>query len=353
VCTDELTAFRMADWLAGAVDGYGDLAWFEEQGTIAMSGLLLAAAMTGATLAEVYQWTQRRGHERALAALAEHGNPQLHAAVRVLLEDTRTAASIRTTIARALKWAVIPQLAAAVDRGGTFNAREFALEGGTLHLIAGGDGRSVITPLLRALASYVHYEAGLAGSRTEAGRLDPPLLMAMDEVAQICPVDLPSMLADSAGKGIRFVTVGHSLAKLEERYGRDGAANIWAISGVKMLLRGITEPQTLEDVSRVCGTLGDADDSTVRIVPPDVLRRLPKHTGLVINMDLSPAIVRVSRAWKRRSVRRLIPAPLLLPVQRTGEAEVPELIELPAEAAAPIPSVNGSGPLAGTGDGRR
>ncbi len=349
VCRDELTAYRVADWLAGAVDGYGDLAWFEEQGTTALAGLLLAAAMTGATLAEVYQWTQRRGHERALAALAEFGNPQLHAAARALMEDTRTAASIRTTIARALKWAVIPQLAAAVDRSGSFSAREFALEGGTLHLIAGGDGRSVITPLLRALASYVHYEAGLAGSRTAAGRLDPPLLMAMDEVAQVCPVDLPSMLADSAGKGIRFVTVGHSLAKLEERYGRDGAANIWAISGVKFLLRGITEPQTLEDVSRVCGTLGDDDDSTVRIVPPDVLRRLPKHTALVINMDLSPAIVRVSRAWKRRGVRRAAVAPL----PRAAAAEVPEMLELPADVIAPIPSVNGSGPLAGAGDGRR
>ena len=160
----------------------------------------------------------------------------------------------------------------------------------------------MITPLLRALASFVHFEAGLAGSRTEAGRLDPPLLMAMDEVAQVCPVDLPSMLADSAGKGIVFVTVAHSLAKLEERYGEDGAANIWAISGVKMLLRGITEPQTLEDVSRVCGTLGDEDDDRLRIVPPDVLRRLPKHSALVINMDLCPVIVRVSRAWKRRSV---------------------------------------------------
>jgi hypothetical protein len=351
VCTDELTAYKMADWLAGGTEGYGDLVWFEEQGTIAMSGLLLAAAMTGATLADVYQWCQRRGHERALAALAAHGNPQLHAAVRALMEETRTAASIRTTIARALKWAVIPQLAAVVDRRGTFSARAFALEGGTLHLIASGDSRSVITPLLRALASHVHYTAGLAGSRTEAGRLDPPLLMAMDEVAQVCPVDLPSMLADSAGKGITFVTVAHSLAKLEERYGKDGAANIWAISGVKALLRGITEPQTLEDVSRVCGTLGDEDDDRVRIVPPDVLRRLPKHSALVINMDLSPVIVRVSRAWKRRGARR--PAPLLLPLQRTGEADEHELIELPADAVAPVPAVNGSARPAGTGGERR
>ena len=321
VCTDELMAFKMADWLAGDTPGYGDLSWFEEQGTMGMSGLLLAAAKTGATVAEVYQWVQRRGHDHALAVLAGHGNPQLHAVVRSLMEDNRTAASVRSTIARALKWAVIPQLAAAADRDGGFSAREFALYGGTLHLIASGDSRSIITPLMRALACFVHYEAGLAGSRTMHGRLDPPLLMAMDEVAQVCPVPLPDMLADSAGKGVVFVTVAHSLAKLKERYGDEGAAGIWAISGVKLLLRGITEPETLEDVSRVCGTLGEDDDDKVRIVPPDVLRRLPKHCALVINMDQSPAIVRVARAWKRRSVRRLarqapaLPAPWEIPAE--------------------------------------
>ena len=307
----------MADWLAGDTPGYGDLSWFEEQGTMGMSGLLLAAARTGATLADVYQWTQRRGHERALAALAEYGNPQLHAAVRALMEDNRTAASRPDDDRPGAEVGGHP----AAGRGrrparhGSMPASS-RLYGGTLHLIASGDSQSVITPLLRALASYVHYTAGLAGSRTAAGRLDPPLLMAMDEVAQVCPVDLPSMLADSAGKGISFVTVGHSMAKLEERYDEEGAANIWAISGVKMLLRGITEPQTLEDVSRVCGTLGDEDDEKTRIVPPDVLRRLPKHTALVINMDLAPAIVRVSRAWKRRSVRRLARQVPVLPVPR-------------------------------------
>jgi hypothetical protein len=342
VCTDELMAHKMADWLAGDTPGYGDLSWFEEQGTMGMSGLLLAAAKTGAPLAEVYQWVQRRGHDRALAVLAGHGNPQLHAVVRSLMEDNRTAASVRSTIARALKWAVIPQLAAAAARDGRFSAREFALFGGTLHLIASGDSRSIITPLMRALACFVHYEAGLAGSRTVHGRLDPPLLMAMDEVAQVCPVPLPDMLADSAGKGVVFVTVSHSLAKLKERYGDEGAAGIWAISGVKMLLRGITEPETLEDVSRVCGTLGEEDDDKVRIVPPDVLRRLPKHCALVINMDLAPAVVRVSRAWKRRSVRRLARQVPVLPAPREIPAD--DLVSWtgPEPGAVPV-SANGHG----------
>jgi hypothetical protein len=316
VCADELMAYRMADWLAGSTPGYGDLAWFEEQGTMGLAGLLLAAARTGADLAEVYRWAQRWGHERALAALAAYGNDELQSVVRALMEDNRTAASVRATIARALKWAAIPQLAAAVARGGTFDVDRFLLHGGTLHMIASGDSSSVITPLFRALASYIHHRAGLLGSRSPDGRLDPPLLMAMDEAAQVCPVALPSMLADSAGKGIAIITVAHSIAKLEERYGKDGAAAIWNLSGVKILLRGITESQVMEDIDRVCGALGDDEAERARIVPPEVLRCLPKKCALVIDMDLRPVVVRVRAAWKRRDFRklnRLAGRPVILP----------------------------------------
>jgi hypothetical protein len=309
VCADEMMAYRMAGWLAGSTPGYGDLAWFEEQGTMGLSGLVLAAARTGADLAEVYRWAQRRGHERALAALAAYGNEELFSVVRSLMEENRTAASVRATIARALKWAAIPQLAAAVARGGTFDVDRFLLEGGTLHLIASGDSSSVITPLFRALASYVHHRAGLLGSRSPGGRLDPPLLMAMDEAAQVCPVDLPSMLADSAGKGICIVTVAHGIAKLEERYGKEGAAAIWNLSGVKVLLRGITEAQVLDDVDRVAGALGDGEAERARIVPPEVLRCLPRHRALVIDMDLRPVVVRVRAAWERRDFRKLARTP--------------------------------------------
>ena len=60
----------------------------------------------------------------------------------------------------------------------------------------------------------IHYIAALAGSRQPGGRLDPPLLMALDEVTQICPVPVPSWLADSGGKGIQILTVAHGEAQL-------------------------------------------------------------------------------------------------------------------------------------------
>ena len=57
----------------------------------------------------------------------------------------------------------------------------------------------------------MHYEAGLAGSKGRHQRLDPPLLMALDEVTQVCPIDLPVMLSDSAGKGVLITAVCHSV----------------------------------------------------------------------------------------------------------------------------------------------
>jgi hypothetical protein len=76
-------------------------------------------------------------------------------------------------------------------------------ESGTLYLIAETRGEDApVAPLFACLATEIHYIAALAGSLLPGGRLDPPLLKALDEVTHICPVPVPSWLADSGGKGI-------------------------------------------------------------------------------------------------------------------------------------------------------
>ncbi len=179
-------------------------------------------------------------------------------------------------------------------------------------MIASGDEDSPVTPLFRALASYVHYQAGLIGTRTRAGRLDPPLLMALDEVAVICPVDLPAMLADAAGKGILIMPVVHGVSQLEDRWGKAGGATIWATCGTKVLLPGISDADTLENVSKLCGSITTGgrrrSDRAVRVVPPELLRTLPDWHALVVRMNLSPS-------WSQgppglEAARAPIPAPL-------------------------------------------
>jgi type IV secretory pathway TraG/TraD family ATPase VirD4 len=77
--------------------------------------------------------------------------------------------------------------------------------------------------------------------------------MALDEVTQICPVPVPSWLADSGGKGIEIIVVAHGEAQLRSRWGADGARVIMDTSGAKIWLPGISDPDALETASMLCG----------------------------------------------------------------------------------------------------
>ena len=359
-CADLVMARRMAAWLTGGSkgSGHGNIEWFEQKGEVALAGLLFAAAVSGATITDVFRWVQLDGHQAAIEALAEHGTPEMLAVVRRMLADNRTAGSVRDTVELSLAWAAIPALAEAVTPlpgDVTFDVDRFALGRGTLYMIASGDEDSPLTPLFRALASFVHYQAGLTGTRARSGRLDPPLLMALDEVAVICPIDLPAMLADAAGKGILIMPVVHGVSQLEDKWGKAGGATIWATCGTKLLLPGISDADTLESVSKLCGSVtttivmdGKPERITARVVPPELLRTLPDWHALVVRMNLSPAVVRVRPVWKRPErrfpLRYLRPRPSLVAFPARPLALPPLLDELPGLEDLVPTAWNGDGP---------
>ncbi|MGH8917826.1 MAG: TraM recognition domain-containing protein [Actinomycetes bacterium] len=186
-----------------------------------------------------------------------------------------------------------------------------------------------------------------------------------DELAVICPVDLPAMLADSAGKGILIVAVAHARSQLAKRWGEDGEKTIWALTGTKMLLPGISDAATLNDVSDLCGSvvLGHDDVNPVPVVPPDLLRKLPNGRALVIRTNLFPVIVKFRPAWKRLSYRLGRRAPAYMPapglpvpeargaVAGTMPLELPERSAEPApEAAFPFAGALSHSHLTGSGD---
>ena len=189
----------------------------------------------------------------------------------------------------------------------------------TLYMIGAGRDEAPIAPLFRAFAEYVHARAAFVGSLQPHGRLDPPMLMALDEVTQICPVPLPLWMADSAGKGILIVAVCHGLAQLEARWDSAGARAIWDTAGIKVILGGVTDPDTLDRLSRLCGEIAlrthsrtrDEDGrrartvtyQPVRVLPPELLRTLPEWRALVVRGNLSPVVVRLRMAWRRHDYR--------------------------------------------------
>jgi type IV secretion system protein VirD4 len=332
-CTDVVMARRIAGWLTSAVGGSGNkgnIEWFEKKGDVALASLLFAAAVSGRTITDVYRWVQLDGHEMALNVLRNHpdSTPEMLAVVkRALDKDSRTSGSVRDTMDLSLSWAVIPQLAAAATpaQGAGFDIRRFLSQRGTLYMIASGDEDSPLTPLFSAFVSFVHYAAGLEGSLARHGRLDPPLWLGLDEVTTICPVALPVMLSDSAGKGILITAVAHGMSQLEERWGEHGGKTVWACCGTKIILQGVSDAAMLEDLSALCGTvkLGADDGESVRVVPSDLIRTLPDWRALVIRMNLFPVVVKIRPAWKRRKIRRFTRrAGAYVPPARSGLAEL-------------------------------
>lgn len=355
-CKDLVMARRMASWLKLPGIG-GDLQWFQQKGEVALMGLLWAAAVGGYSVTDVYEWVQLHGHAACLQILAEHpgSTRQMYAVCKRMFEENRTSGSIRDTIDLLLAWAILPGLAAAVTpaQGQGFSAEDFTSRCGTVYLIASGDDDSPVTPLFRALASWVHYEAGLVGSKQRYRRLDPPLLMALDEVTQTCPVDLPGMLSDSAGRGVLLMPVCHSVSQLEGRWGKHGADTIWSTCGTKVLLGSISDPDTLEHASKLCGTVKH-DGGREPTVPPELLRMLPDWRALVIRMNLNPVVVKIRPAWRRlpyRLGRHPLPVPAI-----TAVPDFPSLPEmrLPESASAPATAASNGhggkpGPLAKVG----
>ena len=362
-CKDLVMARRMASWLKVPEIG-GDLQWFQQKGDVALAGMLWAAAVTGRSILDVYEWVQLHGHQTCLEILATHpgSSRQMFAVAKRMFEENRTSGSIRDTIDLTLSWAILPGLAEAVTPGpgSGFSAADFTTSCGTLYLIASGDDDSPVTPLFRALASWVHYEAGLAGSKGPHRRLDPPLLMALDEVTQVCPVDLPVMLSDSAGKGVLITAVCHSVSQLEGRWGKHGADTIWSTCGTKVLLGSISDPDTLDRASKLCGTTHHGD-SKEPVVPPELLRMLPDWRALVIRMNLSPVVVKVRPAWRRmgyRLGRCPLPVPVIIrpslpqwlaPALGTGEDELAAWAELADSPATRNGHGGTPGPLAKVG----
>ena len=319
-CQDPATAIRRADAFAASVSqrGVEDASFWAGKASDYLRAYFFAAAVACLDLRHVARWVTGGGTEPEQILNGVPGPGEQWAAQLAELrgEANKTAQTIRMTMSRALAFLADPALAESVlpVPGQTLDLEGFLHETGTLYLIAETRGEDApVAPLFACLASELHYTAALAGSRMPGGRLDPPLLMALDEVTQICPVPVPSWLADAGGKGIQIITVAHGEAQLRARWGRDGARIIMDTSGTKIWLPGISDPATLEAASLLCGTAAmkeahslssrhDYYDVHARhpVMTPEMIRQLPPGYALVIRGGHSPVIARLPMCWNDR-----------------------------------------------------
>jgi len=314
-CQDPATAIRRADAFAFAVSqkGVEDGTFWSAKASDYLRGYFHAAALAEYDLCAVTAWVSGADPdvpERILAAAGAHQWALTLAELRG--EAHKTAATVRMVMSRALAFMADPALAASVlpAPGTGFDISDFVATTGTVYMVAEAVSEEApVAPLFAALASEIHWIAAQTGQASGSGRLDPPLLMALDEVTQICPVPLPAWLSDSGGKGIQVAAVVHGEAQLAERWGEHGRQIVLDTSSVKVFLPGITDTTTLHAAATLCGQAawkirGQGYATRHDVATPDMIRQLPAGFALVIRGGTAPVIARLPRAWRNRAYRR-------------------------------------------------
>lgn len=101
------------------------------------------------------------------------------------------------------------------SRGGEgFDPARFLIEAGTLFLLAPATTSASSGPLVAAFVEDVTETARRLAAASIGARLDPPVLLALDEIANLTPLpSLPALMAEGGGSGITTMAVLQSLAR--------------------------------------------------------------------------------------------------------------------------------------------
>ncbi len=151
-------------------------------------------------------------------------------------------------------------------------------------------------------------------------RLDPPLLMALDEIGNLSPLpSLPVLMAEGGGTGITTMPVLQSLSQARDKWGDHAAGAIWDASIVKVILGGTSSARDLQDLSALIGERDERTDTIsvgdygsrslqrstrrVSVMPPETIRTLPFGTALVL-LRSAPPLVTDLRPWTGRPEAR-------------------------------------------------
>lgn len=256
-------------------------------------------------------------------------------------------------ISRALSFLQDPQLAEATlpPQGGAFDIDGFLTSGGTLYMIAKGTGEDcTLAPLFSALATEIEYRATHLGSRMPGQRLDPPLLLCLDEVTQICPVPVPAWAADAGGQGVQLCLGFHGLAQLKSRWGVHGAQTVLDTCGCKIVTPGVSDDDLLRQLSSLCGQVcyrerGKDDRLTWHdVLTVAMLRQLPPQFMVIVRGACAPVVVKLARGWRHKEYRRLA---------RVGQSTAPIPVlppERPARRLALVPPLPVDAPELGWED---
>lgn len=286
---------------------------------------LFAAARTGRSISDVARWIDSSEYDDVAELIGDHPDAlNVHRSTFLRAEDARS--SLFQVCQQMLAVYLDPVVARSAHTSEIVAADLFTGDkANTLYVTAPLSDQERFQTVFSTLVRQV-IDAGYEHA-TRNGRLDPPLLVVLDECANIAPVHgLDQLVSTAASFGIQLVTVFQDLAQLERRYEKASKTIVNNHRGL-VLLPGCKDVGTLDMVSHLAGDHSIDRESVTRqhggqrsattgaewrpLVEPAHARTLRDGRGLLVYGNVPLIEVRL-RPWyrsRRLRARATLPPP--------------------------------------------
>ena len=339
----------------GTDDDSTGAGFFGLSATNLLASWLHAAALTGRTMLDVLEWAMDE-HDDTPLHLLRQAKRASKLAVKLLAAFYNNPPVTKTNMFTTVQIAVAPlmgefaQASFAPNPADSLNIEKFLRGNGTIYLLVSEDEAGDLAPLVACFVDEVVRTAYRLATRSPGSRLDPPLGLFLDEVANVVPLpNLPTLMSYAGGSGIFVLAVFQSLAQAEHRWGRTGVNMMWGASTVKMALGGLTGEE-LKMFSELAGqyteTIASHQNSpggssvtyTIQdrpVMTPDQVRGLDPEgrEALIIHTNTPAVVANMVRHYESRDAAKYAEAARTART-RMGEADVHDGQHDEIEAAA-------------------
>lgn len=330
----------------------GNEAFFTDTARTAMEAMLHAAALDGRGMGSVLTWALQMGDTvetprniitDSTSPYAEPLWPQALAGVAQGAADT--VASTRTTLQRQIKpllrrsvlrW-VDPQAAREYvqehrrrveETGGdssrimdpvVFDPYAFVGSTDTLVLVSDENAPSDVSPLCSMVFQEVMDAVKRLAPLSEYQRIEPPLRVVGDEIANVAPIPkLPAMTTEVRKLGVQLILAFQDDLQATSRWGDADGMKMLNQMGVEIILPGVKSESTLKRFSGMTGTVevvhrSDTVDTLTghrsssglstqerAAMRPDEIRMMPDGQALAIYRNVEPFLITMPPWWERK-----------------------------------------------------
>lgn len=252
-CGDWDRARSMASAMVDVADHSKDIEngnYWRQSAKVLLAPLLHAAALSGSTIVDVRSWMARGHFAYPLQILTEMN-------AVIAREDLEGINGLkeRGSIISTARLALDAYSSETVQRScvdPNFRADKFVRSSDALYIVASSLHQQASAPLIAGLLEELAQASYDRASQSDRA-VWPPVVWALDEIANIAPISsLPNLLSQGGGQGIQILACFQDLSQARVRWNQS-ADGFLTMFNCKVVFPGVADRETLEALSVAAG----------------------------------------------------------------------------------------------------